>query len=204
MKEHEESENWGKQSSLFNCQHLFKCNHEIWLFLGPCGVCPFCRVGLELLLAWICLASYFHNPSEPHKGKTRDYISTFEGWMFVWHACIIQNLEGLRKSSELREFEVSCIVWYEGRQLKRNRTRKYSRRYWKGSICGDQCQRRKTGERLSLLSSIIMILNPINSKINGVPHLQERDMPLHFTQLSDFLKHFVDALIPPQTLWFLL
>lgn len=70
---------WEKQSGLLNRQHLFKCNHEIWLFFGPCGVCPFGRVGLELLLAWICLASYFRNPSEPHEGKTRGHISTLKG-----------------------------------------------------------------------------------------------------------------------------
>lgn len=63
--------------------------------------------------------------------------------MFVWHACITQDLEGLRKFSELRECEVSCIVCYADRQLKRYRKRKYSKRYTKGSICGDQCQRRK-------------------------------------------------------------
>lgn len=36
----------------------------------------------------------------------------------------------------------------------------------------------------------------------GCPHLQERDMPLHFTQLYDFLKYFADAFMPLQTLWF--
>lgn len=38
--------------------------------------------------------------------------------MFVWHACIIQDLEGARKSSELRECEVSCPVYYADKGLR--------------------------------------------------------------------------------------
>lgn len=118
---------WEKQSSLLSCQYLFKRNHEIWLFLESCGVCPFCRVGLELPLARICLASYFRNPSEPHKGKTRGHMSTFKGWMSVWHACIMQDLEGLRKSSELRECELPPLTCRQRAETDVGREKAYAR-----------------------------------------------------------------------------
>lgn len=130
--------------------------------------------------------------------------------MFVWHACIIQDLEGARKSSELRECEVSCPVYYADKGLRVIQEGKILRKVLREVNMWGPTSEEKMNKRLTLLSSIIMALNPLIARILtglfvlwGLPSYK-KGHALHFIQPSDFQKHFVAGCISLNTLWFLL